>query len=214
MLKSVREAGRNTRWVFGDPAYETRLAGFVERALAPDGAFLSAFRGFEAGIATDGADNGLIQAALKLTIPGVPDLYRGAELWEQSLVDPDNRRPFDFADAARQLAALPPGAAAFADRTSPTAKLALTARLLAARRAHPTLFAEGSYEPLDLGPTVCGFRRRHDAETLLVVAALRHGAKPATAPEVPEGPWRDVLGETEVEAPDLDTLSVAVLMRA
>ena len=104
MLKSVREAGVNTRWVFGDPGYEAALAAFVARALDPAGAFLPSFRAFEATIAPDGAANGLIQTALKLTIPGVPDIYQGAELWDQSLVDPDNRRPVDFARRAALLA--------------------------------------------------------------------------------------------------------------
>ena len=191
MLKSVREAGENTRWVFGDAGYEARLAGFVGRALAPGGAYLRSFRAFEARLAPDGAANALIQAALKLTLPGVPDVYRGAEAWEQSLVDPDNRRPVDFGDLARRLADLPPGAAAFADWTSPTAKLALTARLLAARRERPGLFAVGSYEPVEAGARVCGFRRRHEAAEMLVLAALRH-AGAATRLDL-DGTWTDML---------------------
>ena len=147
MLKSVREAGVNTRWVFGDPDYEAALAAFVARALDPGGAFLPSFRAFEAAIAADGAANGLIQTALKLTIPGVPDIYQGAELWEQSLVDPDNRRPVDFARRAALLA----------DPAAAPPKLALIARLLGLRREKPELFAAGSYEPLPGGPGVCAF---------------------------------------------------------
>jgi (1->4)-alpha-D-glucan 1-alpha-D-glucosylmutase len=214
MLKSVREASVHTTWVFGNPDYEARVAAFVDRAMAADGRFLAAFRRFEATVARDGAANALIQTALKLTIPGVPDLYRGAEVWEQSLVDPDNRRPFDFASAAQRLAALPPGAEAFADWTSPQAKLALTARLLAARCEWPALFAEGSYEPLDAGPGSCGFLRRHGAATLAVLIRFPF------AEGVPEllvaGRWRDLLtgGEREGGSVPFETLPVAALLQA
>jgi (1->4)-alpha-D-glucan 1-alpha-D-glucosylmutase len=168
MLKSAREAGVNTRWVFGDPGYEAALAAFVARALDPAGAFLPSFRAFEATIAPDGAANGLIQTALKLTIPGVPDIYQGAELWDQSLVDPDNRRPVDFARRAALLA----------DPAAAPSKLALIARLLRLRRAKPDLFARGSYKPLPTGPGLCAFARRQGPDTLVVAAALR---RPATA---------------------------------
>ncbi len=200
MLKSVREAGENTRWVFADAAYEARLAAFIDRALTP-GPFLDAFRAFEATIAEEGAANGLIQAALKLTMPGVPDTYRGAEVWEQSLVDPDNRRPLDFPALATRLSGLPKGAAAFADLTAPEAKLAVTTRLLALRRADPALFAEGSYTPLDLGTGLCAFLRSTATTELLVVAAL-----PRTAPADPHwpalaGPWREVLTDAPAADP-------------
>ena len=96
MLKSSREAGVNTRWTFGDAGYEAALAAFVGRALAPQGRFLPSFRDFEAIVVADATEISLVQTVLKLTVPGVPDIYQGAELWEQSLVDPDNRRPVDF----------------------------------------------------------------------------------------------------------------------
>ena len=206
MLKSVREAGVTTRWIYGDAAHEAVVEAYVNRALAANGAFLASFREFEAGIATAGAWNGLIQAALKLTIPGVPDTYRGAEVWEQSLVDPDNRRPFDFASAADLLAALPEGAAAFADPTKPAAKLALTARLLAARRANPELFAAGSYAAIDAGPQVCAFVREHHGAAVVTVARLDHRA--AKLPEGLGAGWTDVLTGGSVTA-----LPIAVFLR-
>lgn len=201
MLKSVREAGVNTRWVFGDSGYEAALAAFIERALAPGGAFLTAFRTFERTIAADGAANGLIQTALKLTIPGVPDIYQGAEVWEQSMVDPDNRRPVDF--AAR--AALLDGLRGDAIPSGPAGKIALTSRLLALRKASPDLFDKGSYEPLTAtGPeaeSVCGFLRRHASETLFVAAALHPGRRRANrweatqlgVPDLPPGGLLDIL---------------------
>ena len=105
MLKSAREAGVSTRWVFGDASYEAALSAFVARALDPgdDNAFLRCSAPSRRRSPPAGAANGLIQTVLKLTAPGVPDFYRGAELWEQSLVDPDNRRPVDFARRAAML---------------------------------------------------------------------------------------------------------------
>ncbi len=209
MLKSAREAGENTRWVFGDAGYEARLDAFVGRALARDGAFLPAFRAFEATVADAGAAAGLVQAALKLTLPGVPDTYRGAEVWEQSLVDPDNRRPVDFDALAARLAALPAGAAAFAVPTSPDAKLAVTARLLALRRRMPAVFAAGSYEPVAAGPGVCAFRRRHPDGEIFVAARLpwaEGDALPGPDPG-PDGRWREAL--TGVETGDAAAVAAA-----
>jgi (1->4)-alpha-D-glucan 1-alpha-D-glucosylmutase len=218
MLKSVREAAVNTRWTFGDPHYEARLGAFLDRALdpSPGSAFLASFRSFEAEMAADGAANALIQAALRLTLPGVPDTYRGAELWEQSLVDPDNRRPVDFAARAAMLEALPPGPAAFGDWAPPEAKLALTARLLGLRREHPALFALGDYRPLDLPAPLVGFTREAGAARLLVAAALRHGGEEPGLLPLPEGRWREVLTEAEIADPAaghaFDILPVAVFV--
>lgn len=217
MLKSVREAAVNTRWLNGDAGYEARLEAFLDRALdpAPANGFLAAFRAFEAEMAADGAANALIQAALRLTLPGVPDTYQGAELWEQSLVDPDNRRPVDFAARAAMLAALPPGAAPFANWTAPVAKLALTARLLTLRRERPELFA-ADYRPLELAAPLIGFTREADGARLLVAAALRHGDAAPGRLSLPDGRWREVLTGTEVDDPAaghaFDVLPVAVLV--
>jgi len=180
MLKTAREAGVNTRWVFGDYAYEAALFAFIARALDPDvnNAFLRSFRAFEATTAADGAANGLIQTVLKLSVPGVPDIYQGAELWEQSLVDPDNRNPVDF---ARRLAMLRrvasrPSRSISTWSVDAATKLALIASLLHLRGEKPALFEQGTYEPLAAsGPaaaSLCSFARRHGRNTLIVAVAL------------------------------------------
>ena len=177
MLKSVREAGENTRWVFGDAGYEARLAALRRAGAGPRRRASSrSFRAFEATVAADGAANGLIQAALKLTMPGVPDIYRGAEVWEQSLVDPDNRRPVDFAARAAMLARARP--ATLCGRADGEAR-ADARRLLARGGRGRQLFAEGSYEPLREvrgRPRSAPSRARHGDAVLVVAAALRHGA--------------------------------------
>ena len=133
MLKSSREAGVNTRWTFGDASYEAALAAFVGRALAPQGRFLQSFRAFEAAVVADATEISLVQIVLKLTVPGVPDIYQGAELWEQSMVDPDNRRPVDF----QRRADLLEGPLSSSAATGPFAKFEITRRLLKLRQSNP-----------------------------------------------------------------------------
>jgi (1->4)-alpha-D-glucan 1-alpha-D-glucosylmutase len=216
MLKSSREAGVNTRWVFGDPGYEAALAAFVGRALAPGGRFLGSFRTFEAAVAPDAAQISLAQVVLKLTVPGVPDIYQGAELWDQSMVDPDNRRPVDFGRRADLLEhpALP-GAP-----TDARAKLAAIRRLLRLRRSNPRLFAEGSYQPLPVeGPAaVCAFARLHDASALVVAVAL-HGLPAGAAaasrialPLPPGRSWSPVLTDADPLRSDVASLDRSPLL--
>ncbi len=202
MVKSAREAGVNTRWVFGNAEYEAALKRLASRALDPDGAFLPAFRSFESAVASEGATSSLIQTVLKLTVPGVPDLYQGAELWDQSLVDPDNRRRVDFDLREALLAKVrEPGAQA----SGAALKLRAISTLLHLRRDKPDLFERGSYEPmLATGPAasgLCAFARREGPDTLVVAAALHPSV---TAPSqlaesafsVPDGmtgPYVDVV---------------------
>jgi (1->4)-alpha-D-glucan 1-alpha-D-glucosylmutase len=202
MLKSVREAGVNTRWVNGDPDYEAALEAFVGRALTPGSDYLAGFAAFAGELDRDAMANSLIQTVLKLTAPGFPDIYQGAEAWDQSLVDPDNRRPVDFDARARVLA----GPRAPWDDPSGAGKLATVAALLDLRRQLPALFETGSYEPLRAtGPasaSLCAFLRRQGDARLLVAVALhpgRHDAGDwqATALPVPSGDrggFRSVVG--------------------
>jgi (1->4)-alpha-D-glucan 1-alpha-D-glucosylmutase len=217
MLKSVREASVNTRWVHGDPDYEANLTAFMERALAPgaENAFLAAFRRYEATLFAEGAGIALIQTALKLTVPGVPDIYQGAELWEQSLVDPDNRRAVDF-DFRAQLAR---GGESGEPIASGAAKIAMTRRLLRYRAAHPDLFAQGGYEPLEVpgAPRLLGFTRRWNRDRLILIARLP-GASETGQPPIPDGEageWFDlVTGDIADVARDLARNRVVVLVPA
>ena len=217
MRKSLREAKQRSSWSAPDEAYEAAVLGFVRDALDPavSAAFLDAFLPFQARVARLGLENSLVQAALKLTLPGVPDLYQGAELWDLSLVDPDNRRPVDFAERARRLAAISaamaedPAAAVREMRANwqdGRLKLAVVATLLAHRRARPGLFAQGDYTPLaatgEAADRILGVLRRHGEDALLMVAT-RFPARaeaglagttlawPETAPPAPA--WRDLL---------------------
>jgi (1->4)-alpha-D-glucan 1-alpha-D-glucosylmutase len=168
MLKAVREAKVHTSWLTTNQPYEDALAQFVRRALSGPGAgrLLSALLPFQARVASLGVLNSLAQTTLKLGSPGVPDIYQGTELWDLSLVDPDNRRPVDFAHRSRllddvdALLARDPR-----DRTAVISqwlnewkdgriKLLVTAAGLRLRKELPHVFTGGRYLPLATEITV------------------------------------------------------------
>src|SRR5262249_37676762 len=105
LVKCMREAKVHSTWAAPDEAYEQATQSFLADALDPSrpGGFLPAFVPFVERVAALGAQNTLIQTVLKLTLPGVPDIYQGTELWDLSMVDPDNRRPVDYRLRARML---------------------------------------------------------------------------------------------------------------
>jgi (1->4)-alpha-D-glucan 1-alpha-D-glucosylmutase len=225
MVKSLREAKLHSTWAAPDTPYEEAMLGFVRDALHTSraNAFLGAFLPFQERIARLGMRNSLVQTALKLTLPGMPDIYQGAELWDLSLVDPDNRRPVDYRARVELLARISAsleknrGAAMRAmleDWREPRIKLAVTATLLDYRRAHPRLFSEGGYEPLAAtGPKadqVCAFARNHDGAVLIVAAARfparLDGDRDWTGTAIPwpatariDADWRDLLSGRVVE---------------
>jgi (1->4)-alpha-D-glucan 1-alpha-D-glucosylmutase len=212
MLKAVREGKELSSWSNPDTEYEGALARFVAATLDPSrpNVFLEDVHRFIASIARPAAIASLAQTAIKLTAPGVPDIYQGCELWDFGLVDPDNRRPPDWQQRATLLSRLAEtGApASNTDWRDGHEKLLVVSRLLRLRQMHPQLFAAGEYMPLHgEGGTrsdhLCAFARRGDG-TFLVVAVPRlvcrlcgDGGAPdwgdtvLTLPE--QRPWRDVL---------------------
>ncbi|HEX5530337.1 MAG TPA: malto-oligosyltrehalose synthase [Methylomirabilota bacterium] len=188
MEKATKEAKRRTSWVNPSEPYDRAVREFVRALLAPDGPFLPAFRPFQRLVAAHGAVNSLAQTLLKLTAPGIPDLYQGTELWDLSLVDPDTRRPVDFARRRALLEALAAriaaDAATGADATGlcrelldawpdGRVKLYLTHRALTLRRERAGLFAAGAYRALGAdGPQadhLVAFGRTDGAEAAIVL---------------------------------------------
>jgi isoamylase len=204
MLKAAREGKERTSWTTPNGPYEAALRAFVTGMLA-SAEFLDAAAELAGQLAPYGAANSLAQVAVRLASPGVPDLYQGTELWDLSLVDPDNRRPVDFARRQALLEALDA-------RGAPTAALArelvatypdgriklhLVRMALRLRREQPALFLEGAYTPLDGGRHLIVFERAHGATRLLCVAprlprTLTGGAAP--------WPVGDVWGEAHLDA--------------
>jgi (1->4)-alpha-D-glucan 1-alpha-D-glucosylmutase len=177
MTKAVREAKERTSWTAPNAEYEEAVEAFVRTILDPkrNAPFLADLVEFQGQIAVVGAVNGLAQTLLKLTAPGVPDTYQGCELWDLSLVDPDNRRPPDF-DLRRRLLDSPPvpPEVLLADWQSGRVKQHVVARTLDLRRRFPALFALGDYEPVEVegahAERIVAFARRHDGGVAVTVA--------------------------------------------
>ncbi|MFD2648542.1 malto-oligosyltrehalose synthase [Devosia albogilva] len=165
MMKSVREARERSDWGVNNTGYEEQVFGLID-ALLGDARFLEDFHPVRERIQAVGRRKALVQAALKLTIPGVPDIYRGGEDWEQSFVDPDNRRPVDFARLKERLAS---------PEKNRDEKIVLTRTLLRLRCRLPEVFSAGSYEPIDAGEDIIAFRRSHGDKSVVVIADLSRG---------------------------------------
>jgi (1->4)-alpha-D-glucan 1-alpha-D-glucosylmutase len=228
MAKAAREAKVHTSWTDPQEDYDKALAAFVTAVLA-DEVFVADLEAFlaEHRLVERGRVSSLAQTALLLTCPGVPDLYQGTEVWDLSLVDPDNRRPVDY--AARRLLldelaeAGPQTALARADDGGP--KLWLIHRILAHRRAHPAVYGPGSgYEPLGVtgasAAHAVAFSRTGGLAVVVPRLLARLGDDWAgTTVALPGGAWVDVLtgeptggGEASVGAL-LRRFPVAVLAR-
>ncbi len=222
MLKAMREAKVHTSWINPSREHEQAVLAFVQAVLAgPASArFCRSFSPFAATVSWFGMLNSLAQLVLKLGAPGVPDFYQGTELWDLSLVDPDNRRPVDFASRRQLLAGLAPLAAAAAgDDDAPPAHDAVGALLsswgdgqikmhvthagLMLRRRHPALFLEGAYLAVPAEGTkadhVVAFARRHRGMAVLVVAPRLVVGLCGDEGTVPVGPA--VWGDTVLRAP-------------
>ncbi|HSU06511.1 MAG TPA: malto-oligosyltrehalose synthase [Acetobacteraceae bacterium] len=193
--KALHEAKLRTSWTSRNESYETAARDFL-------GAIMRSGFSAEVGRLSDrigpaGAVNGLAQVLLKLTVPGVPDFYQGTEFWDQTLVDPDNRRPVDFAQRLRALddAASPVDLAA--SWRDGRVKQAIIARGLDARRRDPTLFMRGDYRPLlvegqHAAHVIAFVRRTPDAMMIAVAPRLPLAVLQAgDGILIPPTAWRD-----------------------
>lgn len=203
LRKALREAKRTTSWVEPDESWERRVLGFAS-ALLEHQAFLGAFEPVAGEVAEAALPISLGMVLLKLTVPGVPDVYQGDEMLDLSLVDPDNRRPVDWELRRAALDSLAAG-----DPPTPaTSKLWLIHRALDLRARRTGAFA-GAYAPVEAGDAVCAYTRGDDE--VLVVVPVREGVPGDTPVFVPEGTWREVLGDRELTVPTAAGTTLAVL---
>lgn len=196
--KATREAKQHTTWTTPDEAYDSALVAFTDAVLTDD-ALLASVGAFCRDHLDAAARVGVLgQKLVQLTMPGVPDVYQGTELVELSLVDPDNRRPVDYAARRALLARLDGGWSPATDGSDLDAeKLLVTSRALRLRREHPDWFGvDATYEPVAVSGAPAIAFRRGGALTVALRSLLRPDADLGTV-VLPTGRWRDVLSGTE-----------------
>lgn len=189
--KALREAKRTTSWLEPDEAREAAVEALA-RAFVLEPELRDAIEPMARELARRGRALALAQLVLRLTVPGVPDVYQGDELELLALVDPDNRRRVDWAARRRDLDALLAGG----QPSAATWKLATIQRLLALRARRPGDLGVGAYEPLEAGERAVAFRR---GEGVVVAVALDPDATVVALAERPGGTWRDALTGDVVE---------------
>ncbi len=221
--KALREAGVRSSWRTPDAAYEQRADRFVDDVLSGSLAqpLRHALCAAVLRLAPAGARLSLAQTALRLSLPGVPDLYQGTEAWDLSMVDPDNRRPVDYPARHRMLDDTRPWARLLAGWHDGAVKARLLRELLQLRRAMPALFAHGDYQPLETTAPdrVLALSRQHAQQRLVLVVAIDTTAGPAAQASaalpgrfwggacvnVPPGHYRNVLTGLAV---DIQTVGI------
>lgn len=200
MEKAIREAKLHTSWTNQNANYEERIRLFVQ-AIMQDEEFMRELEKFASTLIIPGRINSLSQTLIKLTAPGVPDIYQGTDLWDLSLVDPDNRRPVDFRQRQSLLEDIDDMSVEdiLRDIDSGIPKLYLIRKVLHYRQQDPSVFdATGSYQPINVmgrrSDFVVAFMRKDTAVTLVPRLTLRIGNKWSdTRIELPKGAWRNHL---------------------
>jgi (1->4)-alpha-D-glucan 1-alpha-D-glucosylmutase len=203
--KALREAKLQSSWSAPNEAYENATQAFTEKLLTgEDGELLrAALAKTVSSIAAAGALNGLAQTLLRMTVPGVPDLYQGNEFWDFSLVDPDNRRPVDYAAREQALQEPLPPVELLTHWRDGRIKQALIAQVLNVRAEHAGLFRHGSYQALEVlgeqAHNVLAFAREHEGRHAIVIVPIRCATllENSAVPQVDALRW----GDTRVVLP-------------
>jgi (1->4)-alpha-D-glucan 1-alpha-D-glucosylmutase len=215
MRKAMNEAKVNTSWVNPNEAYQQAVADFIAAILRrdEDNRFLADFLPFQRRVAHYGAFNSLSQVLIKLTSPGVPDIYQGNEVWDFSLVDPDNRRPIDYdlrrrlLDQVERVKDATAAASLVENKEDGRIKLLVTSRTLNFRRANLPLFQRGSYTPITVegkhASNVISYARAHEGRMAVAVAPClvtqlgKAGETVVPVGQVWAGSWLSLPGASE-----------------
>ena len=217
--KAMREAGDRTTWTAPDQAYESAVHGFVDAAY-DDPTVAGLLQDAAERLAAPGWSNALGAKLLSLTVPGVPDVYQGTELWDLSLVDPDNRRPVDYGLRSVLAARAEPPHRPVEIDDDGRAKLHVVRTVLRLRRERPDLFT--GYEPVAVSGSAADHALAFDrggvvtVVTRLPLGLAARGGWDETRLELPGGPWRDALLDRPADprlGTLLDRLPVALLVR-
>lgn len=208
--KALREAKLQSSWSAPNDAYEQATEAFLNRLLlsAEGQPLRSALGGAAQAIATPGALNGLAQTLLRMTVPGVPDLYQGDDYWDFTLVDPDNRRPVDYASRQQSLQSPPDLPELLASWRDGRIKQQLIARTLNWRAEHAELFRQGTYEALEVvgsqAHRVLAFTRSLPGSRAIVIVPIRSAGllENSATPQVDALQWGDTRIKLPFAAPD------------
>jgi len=166
LTKALREAKTATNWDTPDEGYEGKCHAFVDAMFGDGASFMKDFLSFAHRCVQESMRYSLSQLLLKLTAPGVPDIYQGAECWELSFVDPDNRRPVDYDRRRELLQQVKEG------RIEGAEKMYVIQRALTWRNAHREVFEKGEYIPIDVAGAYLAFIRHHEKHWCLVIVPL------------------------------------------
>ncbi len=217
LLKALREGKVNTNWEHPNLEYEKAVFDFVKRILDPSGNFLPAFLPFARRLMEEAADLSLSQTLLKLTAPGIPDIYQGAEAWDLSLVDPDNRLPVDYDKRRKileQLGGADKNETGINVKSSVAAgslKMQLIQCLLNFRKTNAELFSAGNYVPVVGTSGHLGYLRTLESDkspggpaAVLVMVTLpgKTAPAPVSLPGSFSGTWRNGVTGEKVTLPD------------
>ena len=231
MLKSVREAKLYTAWLRPDSAYEEGFLAFVDKVLDFDesNSFIQEFLPFQKRVAGYGIFNSLSQILLKYTSPGVPDTYQGTELWDLSMVDPDNRRPVDYEQRFSFLKEIKEKSQTdiltlinhlLSSKEDGRIKLFLTYKVLQAIKANLAVFQKGDYQPLEVSGKfkehIVAFARSNGNKTIIVItprfltSLIKPGKYPlgeqvwqdtcVHLPASASSPWQDAITDQKIQA--------------
>lgn len=183
--KALRESKRNSEWDEPDLDYESGTKDFIQQLLDPSRSFWSRFNAFLQKVSAFGKLGSLASLAIKHTLPGIPDTYQGTELWDLSMVDPDNRRPVNYPLRSEMLQ----------DRESGHLKIQLLKNLLQLRLRHAECFAKGLYFPLTVkgayAANVVAYARQYREEWIVVAAIINIAALISSAEGLDEFDWKD-----------------------
>lgn len=229
IIKALREAKRHTSWIDPHEEYENAALALVRAVLDPKTGILDRIRPFAKRLSFLGMLNGLARTVLKMTLPGVPDIYQGTEFWDFSLVDPDNRRPVDYLTRGQTIRGEKEAGSLLPLWKDGRIKQLILAELLQDRARHPKLYSEGDYTPLEvqggLSEHLIAFMRCQGTEKLVVIvprlwASLVTGETPRleaaackdTRITLEPGEWTNVITGETVNITSAETTPADVLL--
>lgn len=244
MRKSMREAKQQSSWITPNDEYENQVLACVDILLTSvqSETFLNSFTKFHVTVAIAGAKKALVQTALRLCMPGMPDTYQGTELWDLNMVDPDNRRTIDFRKREQLLSTISNDLKEnhkqsirhyMSEWKDGRVKLAMIQLLLNLRRLQPQLLSEGNYIPLSIegmqNHALVSFARQRESKALVVIArrffagrqtnVSWENTKVLLPPAMRQQTWHNILTGTDIQSDDaismknlLDLLPVAVML--